>query len=664
MNPKTMNRAKLTLLLILTGVIHTLSQISPQEAVERMERGINLGNTLEPPYEGGWNNPAAEEEYFDLYRNAGFDVVRVPVRWDQHTGTHSPYQVDVEWMDRVEEVIDWGLERGLFVVMNAHHEEWIKEGCANPALRDRFDSIWSQIATRFRNKTEKLIFEIINEPHGLTREQNNELHQRVLSIIRKTNPTRLVIIQGHNWGGSEELIEMAIPDDPFLIGSFHSYDPWPFGLEGTGSFGSRYQLQQLENKFVSVKQWSDQTGIPVFLGEFGCNRSAGYNSRMKHYRAYVDLSLSYGFSFCVWDDGGNFKVMQRSLKGWDEVKDILIHSGPEAPRITGMDVENDTMVRVEWERVDSGALHYLLERRRMTGTFQVIDTLPHDGSVYVDSVALDGEYNYYRIVANYHADSMTMSHPLRISVPAYVELFRGYYHDGPIPVPGTVEAEDYDTGGEGLTFHDLDKQNLGGAYRPDEPVDIYDRLGDGYHIGNALPGEWCEYSIHVERKGLYEIELHTASLQGDGRYQLWIGEQQSDTIRVPVTYSQLETAISSVTMALDSGEMIMRLIVMDGPMFNIDRVVFHLNTTSTRMARKHHPDLFICQIGSGELLVTIQGRTDCHRLELIGMGGAMVRSIESPDGESCLSTGGLTPGVYLVRAVTSEGIYHQKTFIQ
>ncbi len=133
---------------------------------------------------------------------------------------------------------------------------------ANAAYRERFDSIWSQVATRFRNKSEKLVFEVINEPYGLTKTQNDDLHQRIISIIRKTNPTRIIVMQGHNWGGSDELIAAAIPDDNYLIGSFHSYDPYRFGLLGEGTWGSSADISALNNKFLAVKNWSDQVQYP------------------------------------------------------------------------------------------------------------------------------------------------------------------------------------------------------------------------------------------------------------------------------------------------------------------------------------------------------------------------------------------------------------------
>ena len=324
------------------------AQLTPQEAVPLMQKGINLGNTLEPPYEGGWNNPKAEEYYFDMYKNAGFQSVRIPVRWDNHTQTASPYKIDDAWLNRVEQIVDWGLNRGLFIIINAHHEEWIKSNYTNASYRARFDSIWSQIAVRFKDKSDHLFFEIINEPNGLTKTQNNELHQRELAIIRKTNPTRIVIFQGHNWGGSDELIQAAIPDDKYIMGSFHSYDPYLFGLEGQGTWGSSADYNALKNKFIAVSNWSETNNIPVFLGEFGSLKTCDYNSRMLHYRAYVELSQIYGFVYCAWDDGGDFRIMEREQHKWDEVKDILLHTTYYAPANLKLKLYQDTILRLKW----------------------------------------------------------------------------------------------------------------------------------------------------------------------------------------------------------------------------------------------------------------------------------------------------------------------------
>ena len=474
-----------------------IAQITPKEAVLEMQKGINLGNTFEPPDEGGWNNPKAQEYYFDMYKEAGFQCVRIPIRWDEHTPKTSPYKIDEAWMQRVEQIVDWGLSRGLFIVINAHHEEWIKSNYDNPEYRARFDSIWSQIAVRFKDKSDKLFFEIINEPYGLTKAQNDELHQRVLSIIRKTNPTRIVIFQGNNWGGSDDLIQAAIPNDDYVMGSFHSYDPYLFGLEGQGSWGSASDYNTLRNKFISLKNWSDTHTIPVFLGEFGAVNTCDYNSRMRHYRAYVEFAQQYGFVYCAWDDGGDFRIMERQQHKWNEIKDILLHTTHESPSNLKLKIVQDTIMQVSWSNVVSDNDSIFIERRTSSTGYTKIAVLKNDSTYFLDKGLKQNVDFYYRIIAHYNSGDDLYSQPVKGNIPVYIPKVREYYLGEPIPVPGTVEAEDYDIGGEGLTYHDLDATNIAGAYRPNEGVDIFDRLGDGYQIGNAFPGEWFEFTLNV-----------------------------------------------------------------------------------------------------------------------------------------------------------------------
>jgi hypothetical protein len=82
--------------------------------------------------------------------------------------------------------------------------------------------------------------------------------------------------------------------------------------------------------------------------------------------------------------------------------------------------------------------------------------------------------------------------------PAWLKPVRTPFAGATHEIPGTIEAEDFDMGGEDFTYHDADVSNIPGKYRPDEGVDIYDRLGTGFHIGNAIAGEWYEYSVDVK----------------------------------------------------------------------------------------------------------------------------------------------------------------------
>jgi hypothetical protein len=624
-----------------------------------MQKGINLGNTLEPPLEGGWNNPAAQEYYFDMYKQAGFNTIRVPVRWDEHTQDTGSFKIDESWMVRVGQIIDWAIERDLFIIINAHHEDWIKQNYSNPSYRARFDSIWSQIAVRYKDRSEKLLFEIINEPNGLTKAQNDELHTRVLSIIRKTNPTRIVIFQGHNWGGSDELIAAAVPADNYVIGSFHSYDPYLFGLEGQGVWGSVTDYTTLRNKFLAVKTWSDNNNIPVLLGEFGSLRSCDYNSRMKHYRAYVEFAREFGFIACAWDDGGDFKIMDRANHKWDEVKDILINTTATAPKNLIMNVIQDTIIQIRWSNPLTDADSIFIEHRT-SAAFTRLASLKADTTNFYHMNPAQKIYHNYRIIAHYNSGSDLYSQPQQIYLPEYIPKERGLFLGEALAIPGTIQAEDFDMGGEGLTYHDAGESNVGGAYRTTEAVDIYSYNAGGYYISNIWPAEWMEYTVNVAQQGPYKIDFYVGAREKGGTFRVRIDTADSKTMIAPSTGSSLTTAVISDTVNLAAGQQIMRFSIINDPYFSIDKMVFTFLTTPTDIENIEYKPFRITRGTNHEIEIQIL-ESGIRNIQLFDITGKLVYSINNP--KQYQSVRNLPEGAYIIQATSASKKYAVKCLI-
>ena len=310
--------------------------ITAQGAILKMQRGINIGNTFDaPPGETSWGNPAVEDYYFDDYATAGFTAIRIPVTWDQHTGASAPYTIDESFIARVEQVVDWGLSRGLFILVNAHHESWIKHDTSAGNVA-RFAAIWTQISTRFKGKSDKLVFEILNEPETMTVQNLDSLNDQILGVIRQTNPTRLVVYAGSNYSSDWDLTQVKVPgnSDKYLIANFHCYSPWSF-VSGDASviWGSQSDKDAIKGIFDGVAQFVSSKGIPVMVNEFGAGPNHDTNSRTAFYQTYVDNTLSHGMAFFAWDDGGDFRTYDRQLPAahtpggsWiGNVKDIMTH---------------------------------------------------------------------------------------------------------------------------------------------------------------------------------------------------------------------------------------------------------------------------------------------------------------------------------------------------
>ena len=401
--------------MLIAFVYSVKAQITPQDAVKGMARGINIGNTMEPPTEGGWNNPPVKQRAFDDYKNAGFTAIRIPITWDKHALNYPPYTIDAAWLDRVEQVVDWGLQRGLFIIINAHHESWIKNWYSDSTVA-RFDSIWSQIATRFKDKSDSLIFEILNEPYPMSEQHVNALNAQVLKIIRQTNTTRIVSFSGYMWSNSDQLVTAAIPDtsDKYLIGYYHSYDPYPFGLKGTGTYGTTADINATKAKFDQVTAWSKRNNIPVILDEFGYIDTADYNSRMCAYGTVMDQALSHGVGAFAWDDGGSFPIYNRTSFGFNEVKDILIHTYPESP--SGMKISqlNGNSIKVQWHNRNIENDSIVIQRRIGNGSFSDYSVVAPSDSQFIDIATTPGNSYYYRLKIIMKDSVEVQSYPVMI----------------------------------------------------------------------------------------------------------------------------------------------------------------------------------------------------------------------------------------------------------
>ena len=388
---------------------------TPQQIVTNISRGINIGNTLEPPLEGDWNNGPMQEYYFDDIKDAGFSCVRIPVRWDKHTGETSPYTIDDEWLNRVEHFVDYGLEKGLYIIINAHHEGWLFTTYSQLETKERFDRIWEQISDRFSTKSGKLLFEIINEPNGISHEEITELNTRILAIIRKNNPKRCVIFSGKGWASADDLMTAEIPADDYLLGYYHSYDPWNFAGEANGTWGSFDDREAIRKTFEKIAAWSTVHNIPVMISEFGAVRNCDYNSRMLHYYTYTEFALKNNIPFLVWDDGGDFGIYNRESRNWSEVKDILINTHPEGPAILQAYYVTGGNVYLTWQNRSDVNSVIEIQRKVDSGEFVKIAEVSKETADYHEKYSTKGTI-YYRIVIKPDGLPDMYSNPSRIII--------------------------------------------------------------------------------------------------------------------------------------------------------------------------------------------------------------------------------------------------------
>jgi len=306
-------------------------------------KGVNLGNALEAPSEGDWGM-VIEEHFIDLIQKAGFQSVRIPVRWNAHAGNSQPYTINVAFFDRVDEIIQWSLDRGLAVMLNIHHYNELMQ--QPQQHRERFLKIWDQIATHYKDYPEQLVFEILNEPHdNLTPILWNTYLKEAINVVRQTNTRRVIAIGTANWGGFGTLQQLELPmHDRQLIATVHYYNPFQFTHQGaswagpdtdnwlgTTWDGTPEEFNEVNRDFDSVSAWAQTNNRPVHLGEFGAFSTADEDSRQRWTAAIREAAENRGFSWAYWEFGAGFGIYDRNANQWH--KHLLEALIPESPEL-------------------------------------------------------------------------------------------------------------------------------------------------------------------------------------------------------------------------------------------------------------------------------------------------------------------------------------------
>ncbi|MGN0618915.1 MAG: glycoside hydrolase family 5 protein [Ruminiclostridium sp.] len=346
-----------------------MRDISSAELVKDMGIGWNLGNTLdvcaadrdgdgkvnEAPAEGEkvdetlWGNPKATKELFESLKEDGFGAVRIPITWRDHLDENNI--IDPEWMDRVQEVVDYAVDSGLYAIINIHHDggsdekfgAWVGTAASDfDTFSERYVSVWEQICERFRDYSDYLVFESMNEVgfDGMSQKKAygllTEINQLFVDTVRKSggnNEKRHLLIAGY-WTDIESCCNsmFTMPEDPEnrMILSVHYYTPWQFCTTNIqNEWGSDAEVSQMENLIGKLNTKFVEKGIPVIIGEYAASGN-DKSSCVFFIEKLVKLCADYGIAPFYWDNGGQvdrttykwrtpefLEAMQRAYNGGD-----------------------------------------------------------------------------------------------------------------------------------------------------------------------------------------------------------------------------------------------------------------------------------------------------------------------------------------------------------
>jgi endoglucanase len=299
--------------------------IAADEQLATMHRGMNI--LSDDPL---WRDPATarfQPRHFARLHEAGFDTVRMNLHAFDHADASG--QIDPEWFDNLDALVKVALDNGLTVILDEHDDHGCEADVA--ACGPKLQAIWSQIATRYRDAPNRVLFEILNEPHGrLTAPVWNAMARGMLSVIRKTNPDRNVVVGPAGWSSIDQLATFDLPEeDRHIIVTVHYYWPMTFTHQGASwvestrnlsgvSWGTDAEQAELAKNFDGVKTWADAHHRPIFLGEFGAYEKGDMDSRTRYVSAVARAAEARGFAWAYWQFDSDFIAYDIGRDGWVE----------------------------------------------------------------------------------------------------------------------------------------------------------------------------------------------------------------------------------------------------------------------------------------------------------------------------------------------------------
>ena len=313
---------------------------------QKLGRGVNILG-----YDPIWRSREQarfKAEYFEKLKTAGFSSVRINLHPFGHMNPTDQRTLKPSWFDVLDWTVNEAQKQGLAVILDLH--EFNALG-ANPTgnNKEKFLAFWRQLSTHYQKASGSVYFEVLNEPsQKLTPELWNEYFAEALAIIRKTNPTRTVIVGPGHWNAIGHLEHLKLPEqDRNLIVTVHFYEPFAFTHQGASwtdrkdklGFdwtGSAEEVAALNRAFDKADAWANANKRPLFLGEFGAYDRGPLASRVRWTSAVARAAETRGWSWAYWQFDSDFVLYDVKREAWIEpILNALIPRSASATPATG-----------------------------------------------------------------------------------------------------------------------------------------------------------------------------------------------------------------------------------------------------------------------------------------------------------------------------------------
>jgi endoglucanase len=297
--------------------------MDPHEQVRRLGRGVNIIGYDPLWKEGGV--PRFQDRHFKIIRNEGFGHVRIVLHAFRHMDAEN--RMPDHWLKKLDWAVAEATRNDLGVVLDLH--EYLPCGQDPIACRPKIMAFWRQVADRYKDAPDTVVFELMNEPSEKMNEHWNSVMNEALAIVRASNPTRNVVVGPHHYNSLDFLHDMQLPPgDRHLIVDIHYYQPMPFTHQGAPwlkpvypvgvGWGTDEERRRLAADFDKAQAWSKANGRPILLGEFSVIEKAAMADRARWIDAVARQAEKRGWAWSYWQFDNDFVVWDMKTDSWVE----------------------------------------------------------------------------------------------------------------------------------------------------------------------------------------------------------------------------------------------------------------------------------------------------------------------------------------------------------
>lgn len=442
------------------------------EVAKDMGRGINLGNTMDcttqwvsnptmKDYETGWGAPLTTKEMVDGMKTAGFDTLRIPISWMNgmyFSKISSNYSSSLDYMklfteekdakikdeyfDRIDEIISYALDNDMYVIINDHYDygwwDAFKSTDTYDAAMYHYKSMWEQIASHYKDYSEKLIFESANEELSAAYDswENpndfmgydtvNEINQTFVDLVRKSggnNSKRYLLIAGVNTNIAKTCDDrFKMPKDTIenhLMVSVHFYDPYPYcdmwqdadWAKVQTSWGTDAEKNTMKTTLDKMTKFTEN-GYGVVIGEYGVlpKENGGKYERKDNdtewFKYFLEICDTNGYVPVLWDQCGMYNRVAAEMR-FADIAALFIKEEPTAsegstlakPALPKL-ANTASGISVKWTKIKDATGYKIYRKEGKTGKFVQIKIINSGSTLsYTDTTVQAGKSYYYTIRA-------------------------------------------------------------------------------------------------------------------------------------------------------------------------------------------------------------------------------------------------------------------------